>query len=122
MQNGFCKNDTPIPVINPIINKPVINPDNKQDEFFPGDAELNKAICDWLQYKKERRESYKPTGLKALITTLKREVENRGKQTVIDGIYTSMGNGWRGIYFSNNNPKPKQARPIERDPDLDAIF
>ena len=56
-------------------------------------------IEKWIQYKKERRESYKPTGLKALITEIKNNVDRYGEQAVIELIHTCMAANWRGIIF-----------------------
>lgn len=61
--------------------------------------QLEAAFADWLQYKRERREDYKPTGLKALQTQIINNAARYGEQAVIDLIRECMGNNWRGIIF-----------------------
>lgn len=61
--------------------------------------QLEAAFADWLQYKHERREDYKPTGLKALQTQIINNAARYGEQAVIDLIRECMGNNWRGIIF-----------------------
>ena len=53
----------------------------------------------WLAYKKERRESYKPTGLQALVTRICSSVERYGERAVCDLIDNSMSSGYQGILF-----------------------
>lgn len=60
---------------------------------------LRAAFADWLQYKQERKEGYKPTGLKALETQVLNNAKTYGDQAVADLIRTCMGNNWRGIIF-----------------------
>lgn len=72
----------------------------KEPSPLPGASpQLEAAFADWLQYKRERRESYKPTGLKALQTQIVNNVTKYGEQAVIDLIRECMGNNWRGIIF-----------------------
>ena len=58
-----------------------------------------EAVEKWLQYKKERRESYKPTGRKALITQIENNVARYGETAVIELIEYCMGSNWKGIIF-----------------------
>lgn len=68
---------------------------------------LKPKVADWVNYKKERREGYKETGLKSLLTQIaKKEAEN-GTQAVIDVIDLSMSNGWKGIIWDRMDSKPK---------------
>lgn len=61
--------------------------------------ELQDAFSDWLQYKKERREQYKPTGLKSLKTEVMNNADRYGEHAVAEVIRLSMASGWRGIIF-----------------------
>lgn len=58
-------------------------------------AKLNQ----WLAYKKERRESYKPTGLQALVTRIRSAVDKYGEVAVCELIDNSMSSGYQGILF-----------------------
>ena len=84
---------------------------------FPDELVTHKAkIDDWLKYKQERKESYKPMGLRSFYTklvALKREGHDID-QAIID----SMANGWKGVYTSqirNNGPSSKHAKSISEN-------
>lgn len=61
--------------------------------------ELQAAFDRWLAYKKERRETYKPTGLSALVTQIQRNAAQYGEKAVAELIESCMANGWRGIIW-----------------------
>lgn len=61
--------------------------------------ELQAAYEDWLEYKKERREGYKPTGLRNLTSEIKNNADKYGEAAVAEVIRHSMASGWRGIIF-----------------------
>lgn len=71
-------------------------------------AEVEK----WLQYKKERREVYQPTGLQSLISEIQNNVNRHGERAVIGLIENCMASNWRGIIFDKlkplEEPKPYQ--------------
>lgn len=60
---------------------------------------LRGAVEDWLQYKTEKREPYKPQGLKSLVTEVKNNADRYGDTAVIKVITQSMSNNYRGIVF-----------------------
>ena len=60
---------------------------------------VKAKLQEWLSYKAERRENYKPTGMKALITQVQKKEQEFGALTVIDCINTAMANGWKGIQW-----------------------
>ena len=73
------------------------------DKMFLGfgfsDRVMGKLI-DWMRYKGEERNfEYKETGLKALLTQVKQNVDKHGDSAVIDCINLSMSNGWQGIFW-----------------------
>ena len=61
--------------------------------------ELEAAVTDWLTYKQERRESYKPTGLKSMLTQVKNAAAEYGDAAVVGIIRDSMASGYQGIIF-----------------------
>lgn len=70
------------------------------------DEVLREKVLDWLKYKSERRESYKDTGLKSLITQIKKKQSEYGTQAVVDCINLSMSQGWKGIIWDKiSQPK-----------------
>lgn len=68
-----------------------------------GYGSLSPRMCvhvdKWLQYKQERREMYKPTGLQALISEIENNVKRHGEDAVIELINTCMAANWRGLIF-----------------------
>ena len=62
-------------------------------------SELKAAVQDWLAYKQERREPYKPTGLKNLISQIENSAKKYGDQAVADVIRSSMSSNYQGIVF-----------------------
>lgn len=68
--------------------------------------ELQKAFDDWLEYKRERREGYKPTGLKALESEIRNNAAVHGEGEVAKLIRSCMAAGWKGIAFDRLGAKP----------------
>lgn len=60
---------------------------------------LQEAFEEWLSYKRERRETYKPTGLQSLVTQIRKAAGEYGAGAVASLIQQSMANGYRGIVF-----------------------
>lgn len=58
---------------------------------------LLDGINTWLKYKKERRFTYKESGLRTLVKTIKAKADEYGEQAVIAIIDESIGNGYQGI-------------------------
>ena len=79
--------------------------DNDKDDRSPlppvpgVSPKLQAAFDDWLAYKRERREDYKPMGLKALETQVLNNAANYGEAAVVELIRECMANGWRGIIW-----------------------
>lgn len=67
---------------------------------------LQSAVEDWLQYKTEKREPYKPQGLKSLVTEVKNNADRYGDAAVIELIRQCMSNNWRGIIFDRLKKQP----------------
>ena len=88
------------------------------DDFSPA---LSAAFSSWLQYKREKRQDYKPTGLQSLVTKVQRAAETYGEQAVIDLIGECMANNWQGIIFDRlergaaRNPSGKNGGNIFMD-------
>lgn len=84
-----------------IENNPPFPPfaDEISEIEIPFVGELKEAFVDWLSYKNERRESYKPSGLRNLVTQVKKKAEKYGDDAVVDVIRNSMASGYKGITF-----------------------
>lgn len=102
-------------------NKEEDKEDENKEEYkeYIGDKEIDAAIDEWLQYKRERREAYKPTGLKAFLTTIRKAVDQNGKKSVIEAIHTSMANGWKGLFFKPATGSPGTGARSGTGPETD---
>jgi uncharacterized protein YdaU (DUF1376 family) len=115
-QNQSNQNPTAVePVLQPNgqpeSNSPSPSPSNKKDTAAPKSpwdvsfgVELPeslrtdsclKAVKLWLQYKAEKREGYKKTGLAASLTKWSREFTAADFPTAVEN---SIASGWRGIF------------------------
>ncbi len=54
-----------------------------------------ESIKDWIQYKKESKQTYKPTALKGLRAKLL-NLKNKGQ--LVSSINNSIGNNWAGLF------------------------
>lgn len=93
--------------------KNISNTDFSNHDF----SETAKAkIEEWLQYKKERKETYQPTGLKSLLTQIENNISAHGEQRVINLITECMGQGYKGIIWDKlKKPQFNQGKPSRRN-------
>lgn len=61
--------------------------------------EIPPILETWLRYKKERKELYKETGLKALITKTLSMVSKYGESAVSEVINDSISSNYKGIVW-----------------------
>lgn len=80
-----------------ILNKSQSSEKELIDSFEFSEAVKN-TIFDWLSYKKEKHQSYKPTGLKTLLKKLKEDCNANGDEYVIKSIEDSMTSNYSGIF------------------------
>ena len=80
---------------------------------------LLDGINTWLKYKKERGFTYKESGLRTLVKTIKIKADEYGEQAVIAIIDESIGNGYQGITWDRikkvQPPKPRQSASDQFD-------
>ena len=103
--------NVPVPV--PVNNTP-LTPQGEPPESAINNSELSEQVKgmlkDWIQYKRERRESYKPSGLKSLVTTATRYEKSVGAEAVCKVISDSMSSGYKGIMWDRLN-RASQSKP-----------
>lgn len=97
------------------IEKNSINSTEEQEiliKSYDFSENLTESIKTWLTYKKEKKQNYKPTGLKTLLKKLKQDCTNNGEQYVIDSINNSIMNNYAGIFPPKqfNNPSFVRAK------------
>lgn len=78
----------------------------EQESLFS--PELLAAVKDWLTYKHERREDYKPTGLKAMTTEIRNNAATYGEAAVIALIRVCMAQNYKGITWDKLQQKQAQ--------------
>ena len=81
---------------------------------FPPD--MQNAIMDWLTYKDERKESYKPTGLRSWISQVKKFNKIYEDKYIIEAIEKSMSCQYKGVVWDWLNEKPKRPKTKEPEP------
>lgn len=88
--------------------------DNEETVNIPFKGALLDAFNDWLAYKAEKRQPYKPRGLKSLITQVQRYADQFGDFATANAILDSMASNYQGIVFDRlertQNAKPSQQR------------
>lgn len=67
---------------------------------------VNDTLKEWLKYKLEKKQGYKPTGFASLLSIVENQVKAHGEKPVIDLINLSMSNNWQGVAWD----KLKQSR------------
>lgn len=101
-------------------NKDNIPPKSPQGDSLPAvgkedtgfEPVLQQAFEQWLAYKRERRETYKPTGLQSLVTQIRNAAGEYGAGAVASLIQQSMASGYRGIVFDRlKGQKQGESRP-----------
>lgn len=62
---------------------------------------LREAVDNWLLYKQEKRQPYRATGLKALLTEIGNKAAAQGEAAVVAAIQYSMSRNYQGIIFDS---------------------
>ena len=113
---------TSAPVIQSNPN-PNPNPKTREDALSGFDGELRLKLEEWLRYKAERKESYKPTGLKSFTTQVQNQRKTHSDREICVLIDECMSNGWKGIIWDKLKA-PKQnpsAKTGESSLDMDKL-
>ncbi len=72
---------------------------NNKYKYIILDNKIYNKIQEWLEYKEERKEKYKETGLNNLLKQIDNKVGEYGEDAVINLISECMANNWKGIIF-----------------------
>lgn len=67
--------------------------------YLPLTPPLREIVKQWVKYKAERKEAYKPTGLQKLISQIANATEKYGEKEMADVIERSMAANYQGIVF-----------------------
>lgn len=92
-------------------NNPPLPPKGEPDLSTFG-PELQDRIREWLRYKREKGQAYKPTGLAQFLGKIKAAANQYGEKAVCEAIVTSETNNWQGVFFDRlERNKPSSYRP-----------
>ena len=89
------------------------------ERFSPA---MGEKLDEWLAYKAEKRQKYKPQGLKTLFSKALKEIDEYGEQAVMEVIDRSMSSGYQGIVWdqlaasvlrNKNTTPPKRLKSAE---------
>lgn len=99
----------------------------QEKENYGFGLELEEVFSDWLTYKQERREPYKPIGLKSLIAQIKKKSQEYGEEAVANLIRECMSSNWKGIIWDRlenqikENQRNKKQPAIQKKDAIDQI-
>ena len=79
----------------------------KEAGFNPG---LEQAVMEWVKYKTERREGYKETGLRHMLTQINNRAKEFGDAHVIDMLQDAMASNWSGFHLDRLDDGKKTTR------------
>ena len=85
---------------------PPVSPSSGEPDLSDLPDGVQSAVRDWLAYKRERRESYKPTGLTAFLSAARQNTALFGEASVVGVIRSSMANGYRGVTWDRLGKQP----------------
>ena len=88
----------------------------KKDEldFSIVAPEYLEIVQTWLRYKKEKKQTYKPTGFKTMYNSLVK-LSNNNPETAKKIVEQSMSNNWQGLFELKDEPKGMQIGVISHD-------
>ena len=114
MNDGECQSEQSI-LINNTDNKDINSKQEKEDTIISSKKkakksdepiviapEMQEIVDTWMQYKKEKGQSYKPTGFKTFYKNLC-ELSGNNPQVAMAIIEQSMRNNYAGIFPLKNN-------------------
>ena len=78
------------------------------EDLFGYNEFLLEAVKDWVTYKKEKKQPYRGTGLKSLLTQIRNRIDEYGEDAVISVIQDSMASNYTGIVWDKLKQKSRQ--------------
>lgn len=83
------------------------------EENYGFGPDLAAAFSGWLDYKREKRQAYRPTGLQNLAAQVKKQAGEYGEAAVAELIRECMASNWQGIVWDRLERTRKSGRPAE---------
>lgn len=94
---------------------------NNNYKYIYNNSSIYKKIIEWLEYKEERKEKYKETGLKSLLSQIENQIDLYGEKEVVKLIGECMASNYKGIIFDklkNIKQKNQESIPSWFDKDI----
>ena len=104
-------------------NNPPKSPKGETDMFegYDFSQRVQTKLSEWLRYKQERREGYKPTGLKRFLSRVENALQSYAEADVLEQMDMAMANNWQGIAYDRlkgkerPSPAPEKSREVPAD-------
>jgi len=84
---------------------------NNKYNYINKYSNIYNSIIEWLEYKKQRKETYKEKGLESLLTQIDKQCGEHGEDNVINLITECMANNYKGIIFDKIKNLKNDNRP-----------
>lgn len=88
----------------------------REGDIFTGRSfslPMRDKLTEWLKYKAERRESYKPTGLKSFLTEVENKLKTHSEADIIALIGECMASGYRGVIWDKLKARASPQKTID---------
>ena len=95
------------------VKKPEFDLEARLKDFSPP---MQEALRDWLSYKAEKRQGYKPTGLKSFLSEAENNVRKYGETTVVNSIRMSMAANYQGVVWDKASQQAGRSSKSTYDP------
>jgi hypothetical protein len=73
---------------------------------------LDQATKEWIAYKTEKGQKYKPTGLRSLVSRVANVAKTYGEDAVTSAMQRAMASGWQGWDHDVEKWKPKASSKV----------
>ena len=102
IEKEYKKKNNSYPPISPQRGEELI-----RDSLSDRSSVLIETVVDWLRYKTERKETYRETGFRALLTQIHNNAVRYGDQAMADVINRTMSQNYQGIVYDWLGKRPK---------------
>ena len=116
VQPGIRSGDEQGELYNPI---PIPKPKPKSKAVSVLSERLDQSLQNWIAYKTEKRQGYKPTGLKSLVSRVANVARTYGESAVIEAMERAMASGWQGWDHDIDKLPPKASSKVLTPAELD---
>lgn len=93
------------------VKKPEFDLEARLKDFSPP---MQEALRDWISYKAEKRQGYKPTGLKSFLSEAENNVRKYGEATVVNSIRMSMAANYQGVVWDKASQQRQTSKPVQQ--------